>query len=81
MEKEIQKLKTVSRKLLVMKVHTKRNFNYRLKNILRKPSLKINALLRVISYITLSEKVIFTNSFLTQYSVTALFFGCFLAVS
>ena len=59
----MQKLKTEYKITIRIKVDAKLNFNFHSNNKISKPSLKINALLRNVRYLTLSEKVILTNSF------------------
>ena len=50
-------------KLLGIKVDTKLNFNEHLNDIISKASRKVNALSRVVPYMSLSKKKILINSF------------------
>ena len=50
-------------KLLGIKVDTKLNFNEHLNDIISKASRKVNALSRVVPYMSLSKKKILMNSF------------------
>ena len=50
-------------KLLGIKVDTQLNFNEHLNDIISKASLKVNALSRVVPYMSLSKKKILMNSF------------------
>ena len=60
-------------KLLGIKVHTKLNFNEHLNDIISKASRKVNALSRVVPYMSLSKKVILMNSFFnSQFSYSPL---------
>ena len=67
-------------KLLGIKVDTKLNFNEHLNDIISKASRKINALSRVVPYMSLCKKKILMNLFLTHNLVIALLFGCSIAV-
>ena len=50
-------------KLLGIKVDTKLNFNEHLNDIISKATRKVNALSRVVPYMSLSKKKILMNSF------------------
>ena len=50
-------------KLLRIKVDTKLNFNKHLNDVISKASRKVNALSRVVPYMSLSKKKILINSF------------------
>ena len=67
-------------KLLGIKVDTKLNFNEHLNDIISKASRKINALSRVVPYMSLCKKKILMNLFLTHNLVIALLFGCSIAL-
>ena len=67
-------------KLLGIKVATKLNFNEHLNDIISKASRKVNALSRVVPYMSLFKKKILMNSFLTRNLVIALLSGCSIAV-
>ena len=55
-------------KLLGIKVDTKLNFNEHLNDIISKASRKVNALSRVVPYMSLSKKKILMNSFFNSQS-------------
>ena len=54
------------RKLLGIKADTKLNFNEHLNSIISKANSKVNALSRVMLYMSLSKKKILMNSFFTS---------------
>ena len=60
---EIEIKNSEYKKLLEIKVDTKLNFNEHLNDIISKASRKVNALSRVVPYMSLSKKKILMNSF------------------
>ena len=68
-------------KLLGIKVDSKLNFNEHLNNIITKASGRVNALSRVMPYMSLSKKKKLWVNFLTHNLITAPLFECFIVVS
>ena len=60
----------------IIKVDTKLNFNEHVNNIIIKASRKVNALSRVVPYMSLSKKKILMNSFFNSQFRYCILFGC-----
>ena len=67
-------------KLLEIKVDTKLNFNEHLNDIISRASRKVNPLLRVMPYMSLSKKKTRLSSFLSRNLITVPLFGCSIIV-
>ena len=60
----------------IIKVDTKLNFNEHVNNIIIKASRKVNALSRVVPYVSLSKKKILMNSFFNSQFRYCILFEC-----
>ena len=67
-------------KLLGIKVDTKLNFNEHLNDIISKANCKVNALSRVMPYMSISKKKKLVNSFFNSKLITSSLFGCSIVV-